>query len=78
MPEELEWWSQEPFKTSGPLSDYFDIPAIIAEAQRRERERMRRLVESVIDGLRVSWDGNPESLFVNRGEILRLIDERGK
>jgi hypothetical protein len=37
-PEGSEWWHQEPYRTHGPLSDWFDIPAILAEHTRRIAE----------------------------------------
>ena len=35
IPTGDEWWYQEPYRTHGPLSDWFDIEAILAEQRRR-------------------------------------------
>ncbi len=41
------WWEQEPYKTRGPLSDYFHIERILAEQRRRDLQEFVEIVKEI-------------------------------
>jgi hypothetical protein len=88
MPEELAWWwDEEKYLTPKPADPEdgrdWDIPAIISEAQRREREEIVDAVRGVIVGAGpLANEEFSKGLFdgwqMTKEAVLRLIDERGK